>query len=108
MASWNSHALGRSGTTDVISFPVEVLMPGLPPAADPTGPPLLLGDVMIAPDFVRKQAQALGASIQDEMALILTHGVLHLLGYDHDEDAEAELMEARERQILASQGRVRR
>lgn len=108
MASWNSRALGRSGTTDVISFPVEVLMPGLPPSADPTGPPLLLGDVMIAPDYVRRQARALGASMQDEMALILTHGVLHLLGYDHDEDAEAELMEGRERQILASQGRVRR
>lgn len=108
MASWNSRALGRTGVTDVISFPVEVLTPGRPPLADPTGPPLLLGDVMIAPDFVRRQAHDLGVPVQDEMALMVTHGVLHLLGYDHVDDDEAELMETRERQILGVQGRFRR
>lgn len=108
MASWNASALGREGATDVLSFPVEALTPGQPPLPDPVGPPLLLGDVMIAPDYVRRQAETLGLSIQDEMALMVTHGVLHLLGYDHQDDAEAEVMEARESHILASQGMARR
>lgn len=108
MSAWNSRAFGRSGTTDVICFPVEVLEPGSPPPEDSNGPPILLGDVMIAPDYVRRQAQDLGVPVQDEFALMVTHGVLHLLGYDHEDDVEAELMEARERQILASQGLVRR
>jgi len=108
MASWNTQALGREGATDVLSLPVEALTPGQPPPPDPAGPPLLLGDVMIAPDYVRRQAETLGLSLQDEMALMVTHGVLHLLGYDHQNDVEAEVMEARESHILASQGRVRR
>lgn len=108
MASWNAQALGDDGVTDVLSFPLEVLTPGLPPVTAADGPPLLLGDVMIAPDYVRRQAALLGVAMQDEMALMVTHGVLHLLGYDHEDDAEAEVMEARERHILESQGRVRR
>jgi probable rRNA maturation factor len=108
MASWNAQALGGQGATDVLSFPLEELTPGRPPVASGDGPPLLLGDVMIAPDYVRRQAAELGVSVQDELALMVTHGVLHLLGYDHEDDAEAEVMEARERHILESQGRVRR
>lgn len=108
MASWNTQALGRTGVTDVLSFPIEKLTPGRPPVAAQEGPPLLLGDVVIAPDYVRRQAEALGVPVQDEMALMVTHGVLHLLGYDHDDDAEAEVMEAREADILSAQGRTRR
>jgi probable rRNA maturation factor len=46
--------------------------------------------------------------VDDEIALMVAHGILHLLGYDHQDDADAELMENRERVILASQGRGRR
>lgn len=108
MASWNSRALGKTGPTDVLSFPVEDFRPGRVPSFVPEGPPLLLGDVVIAPDYVRRQAGALGMTVDDEMALMVAHGILHLLGYDHQDDADAELMEDRERVILAGQGRSRR
>ena len=108
MAAFNARAMHRDGPTDVLSFPLESLRAGTSPVTDPFGPPFLIGDVVIAPDYVRRQADSLGVDLADEMALMVTHGVLHLLGYDHEEDTEAELMEGRERQILASQGRVRR
>jgi probable rRNA maturation factor len=108
MASWNSRALGKSGPTDVLSFPVETFRPGNVPPTVPEGPPLLVGDVVIAPDYIRRQADQLGMKVDDEMALMVAHGILHLLGYDHQDDADAELMEKRERVILASQGRGRR
>lgn len=108
MASWNSRALGKSGPTDVLSFPVETLRPGSVPLSTPDGPPLLVGDVIIAPDYVRRQADQYGIGVDDELALMVAHGILHLLGYDHQDDADAELMEDRERVILASQGRSRR
>lgn len=108
MASWNSRALGQSGPTDVLSFPVENFRPGSVPSFVPEGPPLLVGDVVIAPDYIRRQAGELGMTVDDEMALMVAHGILHLLGYDHQDDVDAELMEDRERVILASQGRSRR
>jgi probable rRNA maturation factor len=49
-----------------------------------------------------------GVEFEDEIALMVTHGILHLLGYDHIEDGDAERMEARERQILTKAGRTRR
>ena len=108
MASWNSRALGKTGPTDVLSFPVEIFNPGDAPNFVPDGPPLLIGDVVIAPDYVRRQADQYGMGVDDEIALMVAHGILHLLGYDHQDDADAELMENRERDILASQGRSRR
>ncbi|HEY7565891.1 MAG TPA: rRNA maturation RNase YbeY [Acidimicrobiia bacterium] len=108
MASRNERAFGRAEVTDVLAFPLEDLHPGVAAKPSPTGPPLLLGDVVIAPDYVRRQAHDLGVSVQDEMALMVTHAVLHLLGYDHATDPEAEVMEARECAILAGQGRTRR
>jgi probable rRNA maturation factor len=108
MADWNRRALRREGPTDVLSFPLEDLAPGRLPPPSPQGPPLVIGDVLIAPDYVRRQATALGVQWEDEMALMVTHGILHLLGYDHEDDAEAQVMETREKVILAAQGRVRR
>ncbi|HUO47130.1 MAG TPA: rRNA maturation RNase YbeY [Acidimicrobiia bacterium] len=108
MAVCNQDALGKGGPTDVLSFPVESLRPGQIPPIDAQGPPLLIGDVVIAPDYVRRQAQTLDVDPDDELALMITHGILHLLGYDHAEDDDAEQMEDRERQILDSLGRSRR
>ena len=107
MASWNFRALGKSGPTDVLSFPVEALRPGEVPTPIPNGLPLLIRDVVIAPDYVRRQADDQGSDADDEIALMVAHGVLHLLGYDHQNDPEAEVMEAREREILATEGRTR-
>lgn len=108
MASYNQRFLSRNGPTDVLAFPVEELIPGVVPNHDPQGPPLMLGDVVIAPGYVRRQAEEMGVGFEDEMALMVTHGILHLLGYDHLEEDEAERMEQRERELLARVGRERR
>ena len=108
MSGYNQRFLSREGPTDVLSFPVEDLLPGVVPEHDPLGPPLLLGDVVIAPTYVRRQAEEFEVTFEDEMALMVTHGILHLIGYDHLEDSEAERMEQRERDLLSLVGRVRR
>lgn len=108
MASYNRRFLKREGPTDVLAFPVEELLPGVVPETDPRGPPLMLGDVVVAPAYVRRQASKYGVSYEDEMALMVTHGILHLLGYDHIDDSDAERMESRERELLALVGRTRR
>ena len=108
MADYNKRFLDRQGPTDVISLPIEELAPGRPPRATPAGPPPMLGDVIIAPAYVRNQAESLGVDFQDEVALMVVHGLLHLLGYSHAGDEDAERMEQRERQILEAAGRKRR
>lgn len=108
MTSYNQRFLHRDGPTDVLAFPVEHLLPGLVPEYDPMGPPIMVGDVIIAPAYVRRQADEFGVSFEDEMALMVTHGVLHLFGYDHEIETDATRMEDRERQLLAKVGRTRR
>ncbi|MFZ0625557.1 MAG: rRNA maturation RNase YbeY [Acidimicrobiia bacterium] len=108
MAAYNSRFLDRTGPTDVLAFPVEELVPGIVPDFDPQGPPLLVGDVIVAPAYVRAQAERFEVGFDDEMALMVTHGILHLLGYDHQTDDEAETMERRETELLALVGRRRR
>lgn len=108
IASYNKRFLDRDGPTDVLAFPLNELIPGLAPDVDPKGPPLALGDVIIAPTYVRRQAADNEVTFEDEMALMVTHGILHLLGYDHGVDDEAERMEQRERDLLSRVGRTRR
>lgn len=108
MAAYNVRFLERPGPTDVISLPIEELVPGRPPGSVPGGPPVMLGDVILAPAYIHRQAEELGEDFGDEIALLTVHGLLHLLGYDHDTEEKAEEMEARERHILASVGRRRR
>ncbi len=107
MAELNGDAMGKDGPTDVLSFPLEDAVPGEPPHRLPDGPPVHLGDVVICPPVVRVNAAASAVPFEDELALMVVHGVLHLLGYDHIEDADAEHMEGRERRLLAAVGRVR-
>lgn len=106
MAELNAEHMGKSGPTDVLSFPIEDFSNGFGDA-DPAGPPLMLGDVVICPAEVRANAGASGVAFEDEMALMVVHGILHLLGRDHVIEAEAEAMELREREILALVGRQR-
>lgn len=107
IAALNAAHLGKTGPTDVLSFPLEQLTPGGAPAGSPNGPPLALGDVLICPQVVRDRADGAGVDFEDEMALMVVHGLLHLLGYDHVNDEDAERMESRERDLLAAVGRRR-
>jgi probable rRNA maturation factor len=108
MSAYNERFLNRNGPTDVLAFPVEELMPGVVPEHDPTGPPLMIGDVIVAPAYVGRQAADYDVGLDDEMALMVTHGILHLLGYDHIEEEDAQRMEARETELLELVGRRRR
>jgi probable rRNA maturation factor len=108
MAAYNERFLERSGPTDVLAFPVEELMPGVVPDQDSNGPPLIIGDVIVAPGYVGRQAEENDVAFEDEMALMVAHGILHLLGYDHIEDDDAELMERREAELLTLLGVRRR
>ncbi len=108
MAGYNERFLKRDGPTDVLAFPVEELLPGVVPEHDVHWPPIMLGDVIIAPAYVTTQAIEFEVDFEDEMALMVTHGILHLLGYDHEIDEDAERMERRERELLNKVGRVRR
>jgi probable rRNA maturation factor len=106
MAELNDEYMGKAGPTDVLSFPIEDFAGGIA-EPDAEGPPLLLGDILICPAVVRANAAAAGVPFDDEMALMVVHGILHLLGNDHVSDEEAEAMEQREREILAMVGRQR-
>lgn len=82
--------------TDVLSLECE--RPDDPSLAP--GEPCELGDIVLAPSYIERQAQGFGTTFADECRLLLVHGLLHLLGYDHLEDDEAEVMEAREDALL--------
>lgn len=92
---YNRRFRGRDYATNVLSFPYEPL-PG-----EHSG---LLGDLVICAPVVAREAREQGKDPRDHYAHLAVHGALHLLGWDHEDDAEAERMEARERAILASLG----
>ena len=107
MAEYNERFMDKQGPTDVLAFPLEDLVPGQPPIAT-GGVPVSLGDVIISPSYVHEQAMERETTPADEMHLMVAHGLLHLLGYDHITDAEASQMESRERTLLATVGVERR
>lgn len=106
MAELNLAHMGKAGPTDVLSFPIEDFSGGMQAVAT-DGPPLLLGDILICPEVVQANAATAGVAFEDEMALMVVHGILHLLGRDHVIESEAEAMEKRESEILALVGRER-
>ncbi len=117
IASLNERFLDEQGPTDVLSFPIEdeADRSGRSPDVGGTGPGSaeadtvrvrLLGDVVICPSVAARNAVEHGATFDDEIALLVVHGILHLLGMDHQVDGEAERMEQREQQLLARFYRV--
>jgi probable rRNA maturation factor len=108
MTVLNEQYMGKSGPTDVLAFPLEDLVPGSAPVATRSGPPVALGDVVICPAVVQANTADDESFFADEMALMVVHGLLHLLGYDHIDDADAEQMESREQHYLEQVGRRRR
>jgi probable rRNA maturation factor len=96
MSELNGRFRGKEGSTDVLSFPLDE-----PDGAVGEGTPSLLGDVVICPTVARRNAAEHHRSYEDELALLVVHGTLHLLGMDHLDDEEATAMEAREQALLA-------
>lgn len=104
--------MGVDGPTDVLAFPIDLVdnSRATGPTARSATPvlarvdagelPLLVGDVVVCPDVAREQAPNHAGTLDDEIALLVTHGVLHVLGYDHDTDANANKMRSRERALL--------
>lgn len=96
-AELNARFRQREGSTNVLSFPAA-------PAVVPPGAPAPLGDLSLAYGVCAAEAGAQGKTLADHLTHLVVHGVLHLLGRDHLEEAEAEAMEAEERAILARLG----
>jgi len=114
MAELNLRFLDKQGPTDVLAFPIDeedAYEPTGPRIPDSLGPgpgedpqlgdvPRLLGDVVVCPAVARRNAPGHAGTYDDEMALLLVHGVLHLLGMDHEDSQEAASMEQREQEML--------
>ncbi|WP_165246572.1 rRNA maturation RNase YbeY [Adlercreutzia sp. ZJ141] len=99
IAELNERYRGKIGPTDVLSFECDGIDDGMPAVGD--GEVYELGDIVIAPDVAARQTQEFGTTFEEEISLLLVHGLLHLCGYDHIEDDEAEVMETREAELLA-------
>jgi len=89
--------MDEPGPTDVLSFPMDELRPGTEDQPTPAG---LLGDVVLCPQVAEAQAQTAGHSTLEELLLLTTHGILHLLGFDHAEPEEEKEMFGIQRDIL--------
>jgi probable rRNA maturation factor len=92
MASLKEKWLGEPGPTDVLAFPMDEQIPD--------DEPYVLGDIVICPDVAREQATESGEKVSEEVDLLVVHGFLHLLGYDHVRPQDARSMRHRERKIL--------
>ncbi len=112
IAELNERFMGHAGPTDVLSFPIDAELADmvLHSAAPSRGPdrappdlaemPVLLGDVVICPAVAARQAPEHAGTLDDELALLVVHGVLHVLGHDHAEEDERARMRARELALL--------
>lgn len=116
MSDLHQRFLGKEGPTDVLAFPIDEEPPesGRSPDSGGSGPgylppepsdlPVLLGDVVICPAVARRNVEQSvhgTGTYDDEVALLIVHGILHLMGLDHVDAEEAEVMERRERELLA-------
>lgn len=97
IAALNEEYRGKQGPTDVLSFECDM---DESDGEFPEGEVFELGDVIIATDVAEAQAPGFGTTFEQEISLLLVHGLLHLCGYDHIEDEDAVEMQARERDIL--------
>ena len=93
----NAEWMGEDGPTDVLSWPLDA-----GETQEPGGPPVLLGDVVVCPAVAQRYAAGNGRTTADELALLVVHGVLHVLGWDHVDDDEAAAMRQREHDHLTN------
>ena len=89
MSELHRHWMDEPGPTDVMSFPMDDLKPGAPEGPRPLG---ILGDIVLCPSVAERQAEQAGHAPENEVDLLLVHGMLHLLGHDHAEPEEHRVM----------------
>jgi probable rRNA maturation factor len=99
MTALHVHFMDEPGPTDVLAFPMDELHDQRDDVDSPDGPPTLLGDVVLCPAVAAQQAREAGHSMEAELHLLCTHGILHLLGYDHADPAQ-------EREMFGEQTRL--
>ena len=113
---YNRQFRDKDMPTDVLSFPMipfrteadfSVAEEAEADYFDPDTGELILGDIIISVDRVKEQAESYGHSQKREFAFLVAHSMLHLCGYDHMEEDEAKVMEAKQEQVLASLGITR-
>ncbi|HWJ60845.1 MAG TPA: rRNA maturation RNase YbeY [Acidimicrobiales bacterium] len=110
IAELNEKFMGHEGPTDVLAFPIDDddVVIGRSPDGSSSGPdrgpvddiPLLLGDVVVCPAVAARNAPSHAGTYDDEIALLVVHGILHVLGHDHAEPDETQIMQGRERDLL--------
>ncbi len=100
IAELNTQYMAKTGPTDVLSFPLDDTPDELPAGVDADDIPVLLGDIVVSPAVAAAQFADHAGTYDDELALLVVHGVLHILGHDHEEDDEAAVMRSRELAIL--------
>lgn len=109
IAVLNADFRGKAQPTNVLSWPADDLAPDepggtpLPPEADPDGT-IQLGDIALAYETCLREAEEQGKAVSDHVTHLIVHGLLHLLGYDHETEADAALMEGLEVNILCKLG----
>lgn len=99
IAELNERWMEKEGPTDVLAFPMDELRPGLVDEEPEEG---VLGDLVLCPDVARRQGETAGHGYAAEIELLTTHGILHLLGYDHAEPEEHREMFGLQDQLLAA------
>jgi probable rRNA maturation factor len=113
MAGLHQRWMGEDGPTDVLAFPMDELAPPHPGGsqaehgADDEAAETLLGDVVLCPQIAVEQARKADHGVRDELDLLCTHGILHLLGYDHAEPEQHATMFALQDRLLAGWRRER-
>ncbi len=96
ISALNEQHLGHEGPTDVLAFPIDQ------PGETPPDVPAILGDVVLCPAVASAQAPRFGRGTHDELRMLTVHGLLHLLGMDHADEAEERAMFGRTDELLAS------
>ena len=108
MTAYHERFMNEPGPTDVLAFPMDELHDQRDDDDDADAPPTLLGDVVLCPDVAASQAVQAGHSSEAELHLLCTHGVLHLLGYDHADQVEEREMFSVQTSLLDSWASARR
>ncbi len=96
---YNKQFRGKDTATDVISFPYyETKKPGTLPPASSQEP--ILGDIMLSPAYIKESLVQWNQALEERILVLIVHSICHLLGYDHEEDADFALMTAQEERLL--------